>query len=142
MADTTSDLKWRLGQDRRGLAYDQAAVLSHDVHTKWITTLTQHKHRVPPPDYKPVTWQQIHNADCELFMLAAQAARSGIRPDISGEKPLDRIFEQLMTDSRVTFFLMPYQMGSVHARDLPNEVGGQPRQKQQKVNHKQQQPNR
>ena len=107
LADTTSDLKWKLGMDRRGLAYDQASILSHGVHTRWISTLIQHKHRTPPPDYRQVSWQQLHTADSELFMLAAQSARSGIRPDIRGDKPLDALFTSLMTDARVTFFLMP-----------------------------------
>ena len=98
--------------DRRGLAYDQASVLSHRVHSRWITTLIQHKHRAPPPDYCAVSWQQSHTADCELFMLAAQEARSGIRPDARGNKPLDALFMNLMTDARVTFFLMPMPKGS------------------------------
>jgi hypothetical protein len=142
VADTTSDLKWKLGQDFRGLAYDQAAVLSHAVHTKWITTLIQHKHRVPPPEYRAVTWQQLHNADCEIFMLAAQAARSGIRPDLAGVKPLDKIFEQLMTDSRVTFFLMPHPVGTNRtsvAADSPTDAGNIPQQKRAKTAHHQQQ---
>ena len=110
--------------DRRGLGYDQASVLSHSVHTRWISTLVQHKHRVPPPDYKPVTWQQLHTADAELFMLAAQEARQGVRPDIRGVKPLDAIFEWLMVDSRVTFFLMPRPIGTTSSgaaasRDSP-----------------------
>ena len=147
VADTTSDLKWKLGQDLRGLAYDQAAVLSHAVHTKWITTLIQHKHRAPPPDYRAVTWQQLHNADCEIFVLAAQAARKGIRPDLAGVKPLDKIFEQLMTDSRVTFFLMPHPVGTTRttvAADSLTDAGNNPHQKRAKTaNHQHhQQPNR
>jgi hypothetical protein len=146
VADTTSDLKWKLGQDFRGLAYDQAAVLSHSVHSKWITELIQHKHRVPPPEYRPVTWQQLHNADCEIFMLAAQAARSGIRPDLAGVKPLDKIFEQLMTDSRVTFFLMPHPVGTTRttvAADSPIDAGNIPQHKRAKTaNHQQQQQSR
>ena len=112
IADTTSDLKWKLGMDRRGLAYDQASLISHSVHTRWISLLIQHKHRVPPPDYRPVSWNQLHTADSELFMLAAQEARSGIRPDLRGDKPLDALFRSLMTDARVTFFLMPMPKGT------------------------------
>ena len=141
-ADTTSDLKWKLCQDFRGLAYDQAAVLSHSIHSRWITTLVQHKHRVPPPGYSPVTWQQLHNADCEIFMLAAQAARSGIRPNLAGVKPLDKIFEQLMTDSRVTFFLMPHSAGNARtagAADSPVASGNHSQHKRAKTAHHQQQ---
>ena len=54
-------------------------------------------------------------------MLAAQSAKSGIRPDLRGEKPLDKLFDQLMTDSRVTFFLMPLPQGSTasSSKDSP-----------------------
>ena len=152
LADTASDLNWKMRMDRRGLAYDQASVLSHAVHTRWVSLLIQHKHRTPPPDYKPVTWHQLHNADTELFMLAAQAARGGVRPDIRGDKPLDKLFEQLMVDSRVTFFLMPMPglpraiAAAVH--DSPAQAsadhGAQKRQKtdQHQSQHKSQhQPN-
>ena len=121
--------------DRRGLAYDQASVLSWGVHSRWIATLIQHKHRAPPPDYRAVSWQQLHTADCELFMLAAQEARSGVRPDARGTKPLDALVTSLMTDSRVTFFLMPMPKGGPQSapaavQDSPS-VAHVPRQQQQ-----------
>ena len=153
LADTTSDLKWKLGMDRLGLAYDQASILSHAVHTRWISTLIQHKHMTPPPDYRQVSWQQLHTADAELFMLAAQSARAGIRPDIRGEKPLDALFTSLMTDARVTFFLMPMPKGTAaassvadspaaanvpaHQRGTKRELPKQQQQQQQQ--HQQQQ---
>ena len=144
LADTASDLKWKMGMDRRGLAYDQASVLSHSVHTRWVSLLIQHKHRTPPHGYTPVTWNQLHNADTELFMLAAQAARGGVRPDIRGDKPLDKLFEQLMVDSRVTFFLMPMpglpggRLASV--QDSPAQASADHgAQKRQKTDHNQSQ---
>ena len=93
--------------DRRGLAYDQAAVISYPIHAKWVAQMIQQKHRVPPPGYAAITWHQLHNADVELFTLAAQKARGGIRPLPSGAKPLDTLLSGLMEDSRVTYFLMP-----------------------------------
>ena len=122
--------------DRRGLAYDQASILSHSVHTRWISTLIQHKHRAPPLDYRPVSWQQLHTADCELFMLAAQEARSGIRPDARGEKPLDALFRSLMTDARVTFFLMPMPKGTSAAASV---VADSPAGAHAPMQHQQQQ---
>ena len=143
LADTTSDLKWKLGMDRRGLAYDQASILSHAVHTRWISTLIQHKHRTPPPDYRFVSWQQLHTADAELFMIAAQCARAGIRPDSRGEKPLDALFTSLMTDARITFFLMPMPKGSgaasSSAADSP-AVANVPAQQQQQRGSKRELP--
>ena len=117
--------------DRRGLAYDQASILSYAVHARWIGMLIQHKHRIPPGRYDPVTWHQLHTADEELFLLAAQAARSGIRPDATGTKPLDAIFDRLMVDPRVTFFLMPLPTVSGHGqRNNPADAGGAPAKRQ------------
>ena len=95
LADNTSDLRWQMCQDRRGLAYDRVALLSHDVHAKWVALMIKRKHRIPLPRYERVSWNQLDDADCELLTLAPQAARGGIRPDMSGVKPLDAIFERL-----------------------------------------------
>ncbi len=40
-ADLQSDLKWQFCLKRRGLAYDQAMVLSWDVHETWLALLTE-----------------------------------------------------------------------------------------------------
>ena len=119
--------------DRRGLAYDQASVISFPVHAKWVAQMIQQKHRVPPPGYAGITWSQLHNADVELFTLAAQKARGGIRPFPSGAKPLDALLDQLMEDSRVTFFLMPLPSNTRGGHDSPASVADRPakRQKQQ-----------
>ena len=97
--------------DRRGLAYDQAAVLSFEVHSAWVAELIRAKHRIPPPRYEPVSWHQLYDADKELFLLASQSVKGGIRPGTDGVKPLDAIFKKLMEDNRVTFFLMPLGQG-------------------------------
>jgi len=121
LADNTSDLRWKMCQDRRGLAYDQVALLSNEVHARWVALMIKHKHRVPPPRYERVSWNQLFDADNELFTLAAQTAKGGIHPDSSGVKPLDAIFERLMLDNRVTFFLMPMPLGAP-LRDTPGEA--------------------
>jgi hypothetical protein len=124
-----------MGMDRRGLAYDQASILSHSVHSKWVSEMITHKHRVPPHRYETVSWSQLHDADIELFKLAGQRARGGIRPDALGKKPLDDLFLQLMENNRVTFFLMPLPIlpGSAH-QDNPADASSAPA-KRQKTSH-------
>ena len=135
LADNTSDLLWKMGMDRRGLAYDQAAILSHSVHSKWVSEMITHKHRVPPHRYEVVSWSQLHDADVELFKLAGQRARGGIRPDAMGRKPLDDLFLKLMEDNRVTFFLMPLPLLPGAARqDSPADAQAAPA-KRQKTGH-------
>ena len=85
-------------------------------------------------------------------MLAAQEARSGIRPDARGDKPLDALFRSLMTDARVTFFLMPMPKGTSAAAssaadspagaDAPSQHRGTKRElpKLHQQQHQQQQP--
>lgn len=120
-------------QDRRGLAYDQVAILSQGVHARWVALMIKHKHRVPPPRYERVTWNQLYDADCELFTLAAQSAKGGIRPDPSGIKPLDAIFEHLMLDNRVTFFLMPLPLSNYRG-DTPSDAADRPAKRQKSDN--------
>ena len=135
LADNTSDLLWKMGMDRRGLAYDQASILSHSVHAQWVSEMIAHKHRVPPPRYEAVSWSQLHNADVELFKLAGQKARGGVRPDLLGNKPLDDLFLKLMEDNRVTFFLMPLpQLHGAARQDNPAEASSAPA-KRQKTSH-------
>ena len=119
--------------DRRGLAYDQASVISFPVHAKWVAQMIQQKHRVPPPGYSGITWSQLHSADVELFTLAAQRARGGIRPLPSGAKPLDTLLSNLMEDSRVTFFLMPLPGNNRGGNDNGSATSDRPskRQKQE-----------
>jgi len=127
LADNTSDLLWKMGMDRRGLAYDQASILSHSVHSKWVSEMITHKHRVPPHRYEVVSWNQLHDSDVEIFKLAGQRARGGIRPDAMGRKPLDDLFLKLMEDNRVTFFLMPLPLLPGAARqDSPADVSQAP----------------
>ena len=122
-----------MAMDRKRLAYDQASIISHEVHARWVAQMIQHKHRVPPSRYEAITWSQLHNADAELLTLVAQKDKGGIMPDPFGTKPLDALMDQLMEDSRVTFFLMPLpQLGSGGRRDSLGEVADQ-QPKRQKV---------
>ena len=116
--------------DRRGLAYDQASLISFPVHAKWVAQMILQKHRVPPPGYGRVSWSQLHNADVELFTLASQKAKGGIRPSPSGAKPLDALLTQLMEDSRVTFFMMPLPMNTRVVQDSPAAAADRPPKRQ------------
>lgn len=126
-ADLHSDLKWQFCLKRRGLAMDQALLLSWDTHEKWLNTLISHKFRKPPPGYSQVSWEQLNNADAEIFKLAGAETGGGIRPDLAGVKPLDSMFERLMNDHRVTFFLLPLpKAASSSYADSPAEAAVRP----------------
>ena len=55
------------------------------------------------------------------------------RPAPTGEKPLDALFNQLMVDNRVTFFLMPLPQAGSHGRSDTPGNGGERNPKKQKV---------
>ena len=48
LADNTSDLRWKMCQDRRGLAYDQVAILSNEVHARWVALMIKQASGAPP----------------------------------------------------------------------------------------------
>ena len=48
LADNTSDLRWKMCQDRRGLVYDQVAILSNEVHARWVALMIEQASGAPP----------------------------------------------------------------------------------------------
>eukprot|EP00439_Symbiodinium_sp_Y106_P068674 s2442_g11.t1 len=64
-ADVSSDLLLKLALTRRGLALDQAGVITFSEHERWVETLFVARFRDPPDNYARVTLtlQQLMHAD-------------------------------------------------------------------------------
>lgn len=106
-AQLNTDLRLRYALQRRGLAYDQAGILSFEIHEKWIDFLLEHRLQKPPKGYAQVTWEQLMAADKELFKRVAEDCKTGIRPLPSGDKPVEKAFDKWSESTRVTFLLLP-----------------------------------
>ena len=68
-ADHGTELKLMWCFQRRGLAFDQAALISWDKHESWISAMFQAYSAEPPPSFAKVTMPQLLRADKELFTI-------------------------------------------------------------------------
>ena len=74
--ETELKLMWCF--QRRGLAFDQAALISWDKHESWVAAMFQAYSAEPPPSFAKVTMPQLLRADKELFTISSKG--SGIHP--------------------------------------------------------------
>ena len=114
---------------RRGLALEQANVLSYSNHNKWMEKLLTSRLETAPAGFAKVTFQQLEAADKRLFILLAEKTRAGIKAQPDG-RPCDKHFETCMTSTEVVSLLQPkpYAVGSATTTDLRDP-------KRQKLEH-------
>ena len=112
VADTSTDLQLQWALQRRGLAYDQRALIKFDEHEAWVQQLLGQLTREPPPGFSKITAHQAIRADRELFTIMAQELQDSVQPDARGNFPMEIKLKELRTDPRVTMFLLPMPKGS------------------------------
>ena len=114
VSDLSSDYMIRVAWTRRSLAFDQATIMSYSVSEAWINLLYSSMHRVAPPGYPSPNMKQVLIADAEMFILLGEERRSGIAAVVTTDGlklPLDVAMTRLMTDARLTIFLLPIPAG-------------------------------
>ena len=129
-ADRGTELKLMWCFQRRGLAFDQAALISWDKHESWVAAMFQAYSAEPPPSFAKVTMPQLLRADKELFTILAREVEP-IQPDGVGNRPLDEHITRLKTDPRVTMHLLPLptKAHSVEASNASKPDAGKPKAK-------------
>ena len=115
-ADLATELLMRFALQRRGLALDQADVLTFAAHDLWVDQLFFHRLATPPPGYAKISIAQLVNADRALHTRMAELTRQGIVPDAAGVRPMDTAIAAAMTHASVTFLLMPMPLASASNR--------------------------
>lgn len=105
-AEHGTELKLMWCLQRRGLAFDQADLISWHKHELWVSTLFQAYSADPPPHFSHVSLAQLIRADREMFTLLSREC-DAIQPLTDGTKPLDGKITELRTDPRVTMHLLP-----------------------------------
>ena len=111
LANTGTDLLMRYALQRRGVALDMANLLSYEVHEELIARLIREYMTPVPAFYRPLPIEQLQRADAELWRLALEATRDGIRGLPGNALPLDQAFHVGMADSRFSLVLMPMPAG-------------------------------
>ena len=111
-ADTSTELLLKAALTRRGLAYDQAMLITFSVHSAWIEDLFRARLAEPLDHYKQVGIQQLYNADKAMFVRMAEKCRGGIVPTPAGLYPLDAAMKEAMLEPRLVMLLSPLPAGS------------------------------
>ena len=63
--------------------------------------------RETPQGYGSIRTEQLIRADRELFTILSQEQVGSLKPDAAGVSPLDDRVRALITDPRVTMFMLP-----------------------------------
>ena len=107
VADLSTDLKVQNAFVRRGLAGEQAGILSYATPERIRPAFMAHMTRSAPPGFKAPDIAAVLRADKELWMRAFEECKSNIRVDSQGHHPLDAALLKLYTCPEVVFHLLP-----------------------------------
>ena len=116
--DTSSEILLRYCLIRRGLAMEQANILSFTNHDKWLEKILACRLETVPPGYSRTTFQQIEAADKRLFVLLAEKTRAGLKSGPDG-RSCDKHFETCMNSTEVTSLLQPKPLAVKGKDDEP-----------------------
>ena len=125
-ADLSTDLKVQNAFIRRGLACEQAGLLTHETHEKLRHEFMSHMMRVPPTGFKAPDIAAVLRADKELWMRAFDKCKSNIKPDASGAYPLGEALLEFQHSPQVIFHLLPTPVatGVKRAHSSDDDAGG------------------
>ena len=106
-ADLSTDLKLQHAFIRRGVACEQANLLTYETHEKIRHAFMAHVTRDAPPGFRGPDMAAVLRADRELWMRAFDKCKSDLKVDRQGKFPLDTALLGLCTGPRVVFHLLP-----------------------------------
>jgi hypothetical protein len=132
-ADTSSDYKVRSAFLRRGLAFDQAQIMSFESHEKLPKMFFKELMREPPPGFRRVTLDQVIRADREVFRKLAEMTRSGVKPESSGNRPIDTCIVSVLESASVQLLLLPLPGGNEKRHNEANNDGQGPGKRSKKA---------
>ena len=85
---------------------DSCRLLDWSVHELWLQYMLNAMTRECPAGYHAVRTEQVVKADRELWTILAQENSNSLRP-VNDVPALNGPFKALVTDPRVTMFLLP-----------------------------------
>ena len=104
-ADHSSEIKLQWCWQRRGVALEMCELLSWPISQKWLTSMFAVYASDPPTNFSRVTLSQLISADKALWTILAREIET-VKPDATGNRPLDAAVEKLMCDPRVTMHML------------------------------------
>eukprot|EP00435_Cladocopium_sp_Y103_P039155 s2135_g10.t1 len=115
-ADLSTDLKLQNAFIRRGIACEQANLMTYETHEKIRHAFMAHMTRDAPPGFKGPDMAAVLRADRELWMRAYDKCKSELKVDQKGKFPLDVALLELYTSPEVVFHLLPTPGGTNRKR--------------------------
>ena len=97
---------------RRGLALDMANLMTYETHETLIDMLFTRLVEDPPQGYNQPTIAQLHQADQEIWAQLSKKCRAGVKPSLSGVRPLETHLPAILESHRVGMILMGHKAGS------------------------------
>ena len=109
-ADTSNEARIMYMLQRRGVALQLARLASYKTHNKIVKMLMKEYKRSPPTNFFPVSIEQIHTADHEIFMRMSELTENGLDTAAPGTYPLDVVIEKVILEPRIQSLLNPFPM--------------------------------
>ncbi len=106
--ETTTSLSLYHAMHRRSLAMDLVGLTTYSRSQAWVDFLINHLQETPMQGFKPATLQQILHADRAAWVRLAELTPDGVRRNNAGDLPLDDLWEELQSDPKVMFHLLPH----------------------------------
>ena len=99
----------KMAFQRRSMANDIANIGSFQVMDRWTQSLFDKLNEQPPAGHRPISIDQIIQADKTLWIKLADETRADISTAVVGgaEKPFDRAFKSLTQNHEVLIHLTP-----------------------------------
>ena len=121
-ADIRSELKLQAALKRRGLALEAAKLMTWEMHEKYLKWLYKAYAKDAKPGYHPVSLEQIHTTDQEVFVKLASLTEEGlgVLPDQS--LVMDNLILSVMQDPDVSTLLVPFQKSAPSYVDRSQQV--------------------
>ena len=82
-----------------------------------MSTMLNTLSRDTPPGYNNIRVEQLIRADRELFTILSREVRGSLKPDAHGVSPLDAQVTALITDPRMTMFMLPLPVSQKAIKD-------------------------
>ena len=118
--EVSSELQIKYCLIRRGLALEQANILSFEKHELWAEKLMSCRLTDPPPGYSRVTHKQLQLADAKLFVVLGNKTRTGLKVTKEG-RPCDLAFKEVMHCPEVQHLLQPMPQSSPAAKTVADK---------------------
>ena len=106
-ADTSSELRVHNALVRRGLAADQAGLMTFETHDRIAKEMLAHLTKPTPHRYQGPNIESIMRADKELWMRVADVCRGSLRRTADGKLPVDEAMKSECHHAAVLFHLLP-----------------------------------